>query len=243
MTSAPVLHVQDLICSYGNQTVLDNLSLTLDEGEILGVAGAAGGGMSTLIKAILMLIAPQAGRILVFSQPHELSSSRAHLAYLPENLQTPGHLTGYDVVSMAGTVQGKSQRSVEELAIDLDLPLKHLAHPTRGYAAEDIQKLGLVALLSMDRPILLLDQPMLHIGPEARAGLGRRLHDHAAKGGSVLLGSHVIDDHQDIADRIVTLRDGRLHGETAPPPDARHSGKQIEPCGEADSAGNAQARA
>ncbi len=241
MTSAPVLHVQDLTCSYGDQVILDNLSLSLDKGEIFGITGAAGGGMSTLIKAILRLIAPQAGRILVFSKPHELSSSRAHLAYLPENLQTPGHLTGYDVANMAGTVQGKSQQSIEELAIDLDLPLKQLAHPTRSYAAEDIQKLGLAALLSMDRPILLLDQPMLHIGPKARVGLARRLRDHASKGGAVLLGSHVIDDHRDLADRIVTLKDGRFHPETALSSRTGHPGTLDEACCEADPVGSAQA--
>ncbi len=215
MTSAPPLSIQDLTCCYGDQLVLDRLSLTLNEGEILGVAGSIGAGMSTLIKAVLLLVAPRSGRVLIFSNPHELSSHRAQLGYLPEDIKPPGHLTGYDVINMSRTMQGeaKARTSIDEIAADLDLPPERLMNPIRSYARDDIQKLGLVALLSMDRPILLLDQPMVHIGTSTRTGLINRLKDHAAKGGAVLLGSHLIDDHRDAADRLVTLTKGRIQAE------------------------------
>lgn len=225
MTSAPPLHVQGLTCYYGDQLVVDRLSLTVHAVEILGITGAAGAGISTLIKAILLLVAPRAGQVHIFSKPHELASSRALLAYLPEDVQTPGHLTGYDVINMTRTVHGeaKTRASIEELAIDLDLPPKRLIHPTRDYAREDIQKLGLIALLSMERPILLLDQPMSWISAPARTGLISRLKDHTSKGGAVLLGSHLIGDHHGIADRLVTLKDGRLQAGMRSDEQQRHA--------------------
>lgn len=230
MTSAPPLNIQGLTCYYGDQLVLDRLSLTLNAGEILGITGAAGAGISTLIKATLLLVAPRAGRVLVFSKPHELSSSRALLAYLPEDIKTPGHLMGYDIINMTRTVHGeeKAKASVDELAIDLDLPLKLLARPTRDYTREDIQKLGLVALLSMDRPILMLDQPMASISPAARRGLTSRLQDHVTKGGAALLGSHFVDDHHGIANRLATLKDGQLQTQVSS--DKHLQAKREKPC-------------
>lgn len=215
MTAAAPLHVRDLTGSYGDRLVLDRLSFDLHAGEILGVVGALGAGVSTLIKGLLLLVAPRAGQVLVFSKSHALASSRALIAYLPENVRTPGHLTGYDVITMSRTVQGEAiaRPSIEELSIDFDLPLERLLRPTRDYSKEDVQKLGLIALLSTGRPILLLDQPMMSIGASARAGLTSRLRDHAAQGSAVLLGAHHLADHDGIADRQLILTEGRLRAD------------------------------
>ena len=206
------LEIQDLTCRYGDRLILDRLCLALNAGEILDIKGAPGAGISTLIKTILLLVAPQAGRVLIFSKHHELSSSRDLIAYLPEAIQPPGHLTGYDVINMTRTVHGEvpAKPFIDGLAADLDLPLSILARPTRQYARDEIQKLGLVTLLSMGRPLFILDRPMSHISPSARAGVARHLTKHAANGGAVLLGSGDVDDNRDIADRLLTLRDGQL---------------------------------
>jgi ABC-2 type transport system ATP-binding protein len=212
MTSALPLCIRDLTCRYGDRTALDQVSLTLETGEILGVTGAAGAGMTTLIKAILLLVAPQSGRVLIYGKPQELASSRARIAYLPEALRPPGHLTGHDFISMANTVQRRKVDvgEVEALAVDLDLAPSLLAHPIRRYAKDDVQKLGLVAMFSTHRPILLLDRPMADLDPAARAGLRYRLKRHAESGGAVLIASSLVEDHQDVVGRMVLMKDGRL---------------------------------
>lgn len=212
MTSALPLCIRDLTCRYGDRTALDQISLTLETGEILGVTGAAGAGMTTLIKAILLLVAPQSGRVLIYGKPQELSSSRARIAYLPEALRPPGHLTGHDFIKMANTVHRRKVDvgEVEALAVDLDLAPDLLAHPVRRYAKDDVQKLGLVAMFSTHRSILLLDRPMADLDPAARAGLRHRLKRHAENGGAVLIGSPLVEDHHDVTDRLVLLKNGRL---------------------------------
>lgn len=212
MTSALPLSIRDLTCRYGDRTALNRISLDLGTGGILGVTGAAGAGMTTLIKAILLLAAPQAGRVLIYGKPHELASSRASIAYLPEALRPPGHLTGHDFIGMANTVQRRKVDvgEVEALAVDFDLAPDLLAHPIRRYAKGDVQKLGLVAMFSTRRPLLLLDRPMADLDPAARAGVRHRLKCHAKNGGAVLIASSMVEDHQDVADRIVLLKDGRL---------------------------------
>ncbi len=212
MTSASPLSLQALTCRYGEQVALDQVSLTLEMGEILGVTGAPGAGMSTLIKAVMMLVAPQSGRVQVMGKPHDLASSRAHVAYLPEALRPPGHLSGGDFITMTRTVRPGpiEDKDLVGLAGDLEFDLSLLAHPIRRYAKEDVQKLGLIAVLSTGRPILLLDRPMSDLEPGTRAGLRHRLKLHAANGGSVLIGSHAVEDHQDVVDRLVMLKDGQV---------------------------------
>lgn len=210
--SEPLLAIDALTCRYGDLLALDQVSMTLDAGEILGVTGAPGAGMSTLVKAIMMLVAPQDGRVLIMGSPHNLASSRAHIAYLPEDIRPPGHLAGQDFISMTSTMQaGQGDAGdVAGLAADLAFDTSLLGHPIRRYAQDDVQKLGLISVFLSGRPILLLDRPMSDLEPTARAGLRHRLKQHAAKGGAVLIGSHAIEDHQDVVDRLVMLKDRQL---------------------------------
>ena len=206
------LTIEALTCRYGELVALDQVSMTLEAGEILGVTGIPGAGMSTLIKAIMMLVAPQTGRVLIMGDPHDLASSRSRIAYLPEAIRPPGHLAGRDFISMACTLHsGNGEESdIAGLAADLAFDLDLLGHPIRRYAKEDVQKLGLISVFSAERPVLLLDRPMSALEPTARAGLRHRLKQHAASGGAVLIGSHAIEDHQDVVDRLVMLKDGRI---------------------------------
>ncbi|MEL6962959.1 MAG: ATP-binding cassette domain-containing protein [Pseudomonadota bacterium] len=210
--SLPLLEIEALTCRYGDFLALDSVSMTLDVGEILGVTGAPGAGMSTLIKAIMMLVAPQDGIVLIKGNPHNLASSRAHIAHLPEDIRPPGHLSGFDFISMTSTVQATEDDDgdLAGLAADLAFDTKLLGHPIRRYTQEDVQKLGLIAVFLSRRPILLLDRPMCDLEPAARAGLRHRLKQHTVSGGAVLIGSHAIEDHQDVVDRLVILKDGQL---------------------------------
>ena len=212
MRAAVPLEIRDLTCRYGEDIALDQVSLKLAAGTIVGITGSPGAGISTLIKAIMLLVAPLAGRVLIYGKPHELASSRAHLAYLPEAIRPPGHLSGQDFIRMAGTVRSVRVEAsdIDGIASDLDLDPGLLPHPIRRYAKDDVQKLGLLCLFATERSILLLDRPMSELEPPARASLRHRLKRHAANGGAVLIGSPDIEDHQDIADSLLILKDGRL---------------------------------
>lgn len=211
MISAPPLTIQDLTYTVDERIVFDHLSLVLRAGEILGIAGQNCADVSILLKVIRRQISPEAGQIQLLSEPHGSANGQSYLAYLPEELQTPGHLTGCDVVNMARTVQGQVESPIEDIASDLDLPLKRLKYPTRDYTREDMQKLALLALLAMNRPILLLDQPMSHLDETAKAGLQDCLKRHADKGGAALLGSPCVEDLEGVTDRLMTLEDGKLY--------------------------------
>jgi len=208
----PAIEIQDLGTRYGRTQVLHGITLTVQPGESLGLMGLNGAGKTTLLKSILMLVAPSAGTVRLFGEAHEAPSSRARLAYLPERFQPPGHLTGQDFVrlSLAFYQLRASRHATALLAEELDFDPQALTRPIRSYSKGMAQKLGLLATLLTDRPLLLLDEPMSGLDPKARIRLKRQLGAYRARGRTIFMSSHILADHDELCDRVAVLHQGRL---------------------------------
>jgi ABC-2 type transport system ATP-binding protein len=198
--------------SRDGHTALEDITLNLRQGEILGLAGPSEAGKTTLIKSILRLVTPSAGSVHLFGQPHEEPGSRARLAYLPEQFQPPSHLCGHDFVRLSLAFHRcRVRRSVVcALAEDLDLDPAALRKPIRSYAKGMAQKLGVLATLLTDRPLLILDQPMSGLDPRGRTLLKQQIAGARERGHAVLMSSHILADHEGLCDRIAVLRTGRI---------------------------------
>jgi ABC-2 type transport system ATP-binding protein len=208
----PAIEIEGLGARYGRTPVLDDVSLTVRQGETVGLIGLNGAGKTTLLKAILMLVTPAAGSVRLFGAPHEAPDSRTRLAYLPERFQPPGHLSGHDFVrlSLAFYRLAADPGATAALAETLDLEPAALARPIRSYSKGMGQKLGLLATLLTERPLLILDEPMSGLDPKARIGLKRELARHRERGRAVLMSSHELADHDQLCDRVAVLHRGRL---------------------------------
>jgi ABC-2 type transport system ATP-binding protein len=208
----PAIAIAGLCSRYAGSDVLQDITFDVQPGEILGLIGLEGAGKSTLLKAILMLVAPTAGSVHLFGQPHDQPGARAQLAYLPEKFQPPSHLSGHDFVrlSLAFYRQRVRRAVVCGLAEQLDLDPAALRRPIRSYAKNMAQKLGIVATLLTDRPLLLLDEPMSGLDPKARILLKRQLAAARAGGRTLLMSSPILADHEELCDRVAILHQGRL---------------------------------
>jgi ABC-2 type transport system ATP-binding protein len=96
------------------------------------------------------------------------------------------------------------------LAEEIGFDPAALDHPVRSYARGTAQKLGLLAMLLSDRPLLVLDQPMSALDPGARRLMKRQLAAYRARGRTILLGSAIPSDHEELCDRVAVLHHGRL---------------------------------
>jgi ABC-2 type transport system ATP-binding protein len=221
--SPPAIEIQGLEAGYGRTPVLHGLSLTVRQGETVGLIGLNGAGKTTLLKSILMLTAPAAGRVHLFGEPHEAPGSRARLAYLPERFQPPGHLSGHDFVrlSLAFYRLPADHAAAAALAAALDLDPQALARPIRSYSKGMSQKLGLLATLLTGRPLLILDEPMSGLDPRARIGLKGQLARHRERGRAILMSSHELTDLDQLCDRVAVLHQGRL-GYVGAPAELKH---------------------
>jgi ABC-2 type transport system ATP-binding protein len=197
--AAAAIEIEGLCTRYGRTQILTDITLAVLEGETLGLIGLNGAGKTTLLKSILMLAAPSAGTVRLFGEPHQAPGSRARLAYLPERFQPPGHLAGHDFVRLTLAFYG--QRAQRAIA---------LTHPIRSYSKGMAQKLGLLATLLTDRPLLILDEPMSGLDPKARIRLKQQLVAYRDRGRTIFMSSHILADHDELCDRIAVLHRGRL---------------------------------
>ncbi len=212
------IEIRGLDARYGRAPVLHAIDLTLRQGETVGLIGLNGAGKTTLLKSILMLTAPTAGSVRLFGEPHQAPGSRERLAYLPERFQPPGHLCGHDFIrlSLAFYYLPADPAAAAALAKALDFDPQALARPIRSYSKGMGQKLGLLATLLTERPLLILDEPMSGLDPKARIGLRQELARHRERGHAILMSSHELTDHDQLCDRVAVLHRGRL-GYVGPP--------------------------
>jgi ABC-2 type transport system ATP-binding protein len=189
---------------------LEDITLTVRAGEIFGLLGLRGAGKTTLLKAVLLILEPAAGAVRLFGEAHHRPGARSRLAYLPELFQPPGHLSGHEFVRLTLAFHGCQLRRprIAALAEELELDPSALRRPIRGYTKGTAQKLGLLAMLATDRPLLVLDEPMSGLDPKARLLVKRHLGAYRSRGRAILLGSHMPADHDGLSDRIAILHRG-----------------------------------
>ena len=171
------VEIEGLCTRHGEAAVLEDITLTVRRDEITGLLGPSGAGKTSLLKSVLRLVGAYAGTIRLFGEPHDRPVARSRLAYLPERFQPPGHLFGYDFVRLTLAFHGcrASRARTAALAKELDLDPSALERPIRAYSKEMAQKLGLLAMLLTDRPLLVLDEPLSGLVPGARLLLKRQL--------------------------------------------------------------------
>lgn len=197
---------------FGRRVVLDDVSVSIDAGEIFGLVGLNGAGKTTLLKTVLGLARPAGGEALVFGRPGEEAAARQAVSYLPERFTPSPRASGREFLAMSLAQYGLrfDESRAGALAARLAFPPRDLGASIASYSKGMAQKVGLMAALLPERPLLLLDEPMSGLDPEGRAALKGLLAEQAAAGCAVLFSSHVLADIDEIGDRIGVLHQGRL---------------------------------
>lgn len=208
---APML-ISNLTVTHGKRTVFSDISLRIGAGEIFGLIGLNGAGKTSLIKAALLLLEPQAGEVHFFGVPHMQPESRQKIAYLPEHMAPSRQMRGIEFLRFTLGLHGlgldRARAGLLAGAIDLDP--QALQRRTGDYSKGMGQKLGLLAVLLTDCPLLILDEPMSGLDPRARILLKKQLQARRALGHSIFLSSHILTDLDELCDRIAILHEGRL---------------------------------
>jgi len=210
MTAA--LSVSGLTKRYRRRTVLDGVSFEVADGAATALLGVNGAGKSTLIRAVLDLVDIDAGSIALFGEPHHKARAREPLAYLGERFLPPHFARGREVLTLLCRLHGvpfdAARAAVECKALELDVAA--LERPAREYSKGMLQKLGLVACLLANRPLLLLDEPMSGLDPQAHALIRERLHALRASGTTLFFSTHALRDVAELCERVIVLHAGRV---------------------------------
>ena len=214
-SSPDALAIDSLVRRYGAFTAVDGVSLRMGRGEIVGFLGANGAGKTTTLRCACGLLTPHAGRIIVAG--HDLAraprAAKAALGFVPdrpfvhERLTHREHLEFiaalYDVPAAAARERGEAL--VARLALT-----EHAGQRLEEASLGMRQKLAVAMALLPAPALLMLDEPLVGLDPQAARELKDLLREHAARGGGVLVSTHLLEVAERLCDRIVILRRGRV---------------------------------
>jgi ABC-2 type transport system ATP-binding protein len=208
----PAIHFQKIDKNYNKKPALRQVSLTVNQGEFVGLVGMNGAGKTTLLKCLLDFCATDAGQIDIFGVSSQLTAARQPLAFLPERFMPPYYLNGAEFLNYMLQLQGTTyvESDVQSMLIALDLDLSALTKPVRDYSKGMTQKLGLAACFLAKKQLYVLDEPMSGLDPKARALLKRYLSQLKAEGCTLFFSSHALADVEEICDRMAILHHGEL---------------------------------
>jgi len=205
-----VIETHHLSKSFGRNTALEEVDISVEEGGIFGVIGPNGAGKTTLMRLLLDIVRPSSGSARVLGEdPRKASIGiRRHIGFVPGELRLEGRVTGRQLLrhyaSISGPVApGAANDLADRLGLDLSRQVRTLSKGNK-------QKLGLVQAF-MHRPrLLILDEPTSGLDPLVQQEFLSMLREAKADGQTVFLSSHVLSEIQQAADTVAILRAGRL---------------------------------
>ncbi len=211
MASNVVIQTEKLTKVYsGGKPALENLSLSVVQGEIFGYLGPNGAGKTTTIRLLLDLIRPTSGRAALFGLDTVAQSVaiRQRIGFLPGELNLWDRLTAREIVNYMGNLRGGVNTAyVNELAERLNFDL---TKRMRTYSTGNKRKLGLILALMHKPDLLILDEPSSGLDPLMQQTFNQLMLEAKANGQTVFLSSHVLSEVQAICDRVGILREGKL---------------------------------
>jgi ABC-2 type transport system ATP-binding protein len=205
------IEVQTLTKRYGSARGIEDLSFSIDEGEIFGYLGPNGSGKTTTIRCLMGLLRPSGGECRVLGQRVQpgLATQHRRVGYLPGEFRIwPGRSARKSLKLLARLGNGnEADKRQEELAERLDLDLdRRVSALSKG----NRQKVGVVYAFQHQPEVLILDEPTIGLDPLVRQVVLDLIREAAEAGATVLLSSHDLTEVAAVCGRAAILREGRL---------------------------------
>ena len=209
-----MIQIQNATKTFKGKTAVNNLSLNIDKGEILGLLGANGAGKSTTINMLLGFIKPDTGIVTIdqMSVSEKTKEVRKLIGYIPENVNLYPYLTGIENLDyfcrLAGMKYSKSE--LQHFLNTCGLQNEAFNQKVSGYSKGMRQKVGIAIAYAKKTKVYLLDEPASGLDPLASNELSVLLKKLVAEGATILMASHDIFRVREVCDRIGILKNGSL---------------------------------
>lgn len=211
-----LLEVEHLEKRYGPDTVVADLTFEVCRGEIVGLLGPNGSGKSTTLHCITDIIEPTSGAVLLDGVPHHDRAAKNVFGFLPDDLALPESLRIEEILTLHRRLRPDFDDELAQALIGLvgldDQRHKYLAHYSHGMR----RKLQLVTALAHHPRLLVLDEPMRGLDPEASILMSSLLDAFRSQGGGVLAATHDLLAAERYCDRVVVLAHGRAIADGPP---------------------------
>ena len=210
-----MLEIQHFTKRYGKKTAVDDLSLTIQAGEICAFIGHNGAGKTTTLKACCGILPFEEGDILVdgISVRRDPVACKRKIAYLPDNPDLYEFMTGTKYLNFIADVfqvpSGQREGRIRDYAERLELT-DDLAQPISSYSHGMKQKLAVISALLHQPRLMLMDEPFVGLDPKATHVLKGLMADLCAQGSAIFFSTHVLDVAEKLCNKIAIIKGGKL---------------------------------
>ncbi|MDO9053593.1 MAG: ATP-binding cassette domain-containing protein [Gallionella sp.] len=210
-----VIQAQGLLKIYAGQRVVDGINLDIVRGECFGLLGPNGAGKTTTLRLLLGLIAPDAGEISLLGQaiPQQAREARLRIGVVPQMDNLDPDFTVAENLLVYGRYFGMTDAAIEARLPEL-LEFANLAHkrdvkvPTLSGGMK--RRLTLARALVNDPDVIFLDEPTTGLDPQARHLIWQRLRELTARGKTLVLTTHFMDEAERLCHRLAVMDNGRI---------------------------------
>ena len=210
-----MLEIKNFSKFYGNKKVVENLSISVQPGDIYGFIGANGAGKTTTIKAIVGIHDFENGSITIdgHSIKEEPVICKKMMAYIPDNPDLYEHLTGFQYINFIADlfeVSTEMRRERIQRYGDLFGMTKNLSGMISSYSHGMKQKTAIISALVHSPKLLILDEPFVGLDPKATFLLKKIMHECVSDGGAIFFSTHVLDVAEKLCNKIAIIKNGKL---------------------------------
>jgi ABC-2 type transport system ATP-binding protein len=204
------IEVQGLAKYYGKQCGIDNVSFTVEIGEIYGFIGPNGAGKTTTIRTLLALIHPTSGSASIFGKDciRDAETIATDVGYLPTEINYYENMTALELLQYTAALYKINEANrISELAGKFNLDLKR---KISSLSYGNKKKVGIIASLLHQPKLLILDEPTSGLDPLVQQTFIDILKEENKKGMTVLFSSHVLSEVQKVCNRVAILKEGHV---------------------------------
>lgn len=226
MGNNDLVELKNLTKKYKNGPVaVNNISLIMPRGRIIGLLGPNGSGKTTLIKMLNGLLCPTDGTISINGHVPGVETKNK-VSYLPEKTYLPDNMKVSGLVDYFGIFyedfrKDRAYTMLQSLNIALNSPLKTLSKGTK-------EKVQLILVMSRDADLFILDEPIAGVDPAARDYIIKTIISNYNENATILLSTHIISDIENILDDVIFLRHGQVILQSSVEDIRNNKGKSID---------------
>ena len=211
-----MLEIKNLGKSYkgSSKKAIDDINITIEDGDIYGFIGPNGAGKSTTIKCVVGIHKYDEGEILfdgesILKNPLAI---KAKTAYIPDNPDLYEHLSGIGYIDFVCNIYGVGPEKNELIHKYADMfgIEKDLANPIKNYSHGMKQKVAIIAALVHKPKLLVLDEPFVGLDPKASHDLKEVMKELCSQGVMIFFSSHVLEVVEKFCNKIAIIKDGKI---------------------------------
>ena len=201
------IEIENPTKKFGELAALDNVSISLEKGQIVGLLGPNGSGKTTLIKILNGLLTPTGGSAKINGMEPGVGTKKV-VAYLPDRNALPDYMTTDQLMDLYGDFFAdfnrlKAEAMVDDLGIDRKQQMKKMSKGTK-------EKLQLCLVMAREAEVYLLDEPIGGVDPATRDYILKTIISNYNEDAVVIISTHLIADIESVLDDVIFLKNGKV---------------------------------